>query len=57
MIGADINGYNMLGKGTEVDKDVMGRFGRQERNAEEQMLVDFAKQKEMAIVNTCFQKR
>jgi len=35
----------------------MGRFGIQDRNAEEQMVVDFAKRMEMAVVKTFFQKR
>ena len=35
----------------------MGRFGIQDRNAEGQMVVDFAKRMEMAVVNIFFQKR
>ena len=35
----------------------MGRFGIQDRNTEGQMVVDFAKRMEMAVVNTFFQKR
>ncbi|MGL4897557.1 MAG: hypothetical protein ACRC31_03910, partial [Cetobacterium sp.] len=34
-----------------------GRFGVRERNNEGQMVVDFAKRMEMAVVNTYFQKR
>ncbi|KAK3563385.1 hypothetical protein QTP86_023330 [Hemibagrus guttatus] len=35
----------------------MGKFGVKERNLEGQMVVDFAKRMEMAVVNTYFQKR
>ncbi|KAK2846462.1 hypothetical protein Q5P01_009461 [Channa striata] len=35
----------------------MGRFGVKDRNPEGQMVVDFAKRMEMAVVNTYFQKR
>ncbi|XP_054643078.1 pleckstrin homology domain-containing family M member 3 isoform X3 [Dunckerocampus dactyliophorus] len=55
VIGADFNGH--VGAGNRGDEEAMGRFGIQERNAEGQMVVDFAKRMEMAIVNTCFQKR
>ncbi|KAK3574142.1 hypothetical protein QTP86_003429 [Hemibagrus guttatus] len=43
----------MLVRGTEV----MGKFGVKERNLEGQMVVDFAKRMDMAVVNTYFQKR
>ncbi|KAK3516912.1 hypothetical protein QTP70_028203, partial [Hemibagrus guttatus] len=36
---------------------VMGKFGFKERNLEGQMVVDFAKRIDMAVVNTYFQKR
>ncbi|KAK3506867.1 hypothetical protein QTP70_030604 [Hemibagrus guttatus] len=39
------------------DEEVMGKFGVKERNLEGQMLVDFAKRMDMAVVNTYFQKR
>ena len=39
------------------EKDVMGRFGIQGRNAKGQMVVDFAKKVEMPVVDTVFQKR
>ncbi|KAE8287117.1 hypothetical protein D5F01_LYC15081 [Larimichthys crocea] len=55
VIGADLNGH--VGAGNRDDEEVMGRFGIQERNAEGQMVVDFAKRMEMAVVNTFFQKR
>ena len=48
VIGADCN---------RGDEDLMSRFGIQNRNAEGQMVVDFAKRMEMAIVSTFFQKR
>ena len=34
----------------------MGRYGDQARNAEGQMVVDFATRMEMAVVNTYFKK-
>ncbi|MCI4382168.1 hypothetical protein PGIGA_G00260670 [Pangasianodon gigas] len=43
----------MLVRGTQV----MGKFGVKERNLEGQMVVDFAKRMDMAVVNTYFQKR
>ncbi|KAK2890506.1 hypothetical protein Q8A73_018806 [Channa argus] len=55
VIGADFNGH--VGEGNRGDETVMGRFGVQDRNAEGQMVVDFAKRMEMAVVNTFFQKR
>ncbi|KAK3539596.1 hypothetical protein QTP70_010249 [Hemibagrus guttatus] len=39
------------------DEEVMGKFGVKERNLEGQMVVDFAKRMDMAVVNTYFQKR
>ena len=55
VIGADFNGH--VGEGNRGDEYVMGRFGLQDRNTEGQMVVDFAKRMEMAVVNTFFQKR
>ena len=52
---ADSSGH--VGKGNRGDEEVMGRFGFQDRNAEAQMVVDFAKTMEMAVVNSSFQKR
>ncbi|KAK3575028.1 hypothetical protein QTP86_019793 [Hemibagrus guttatus] len=55
VIGADFNGH--VGEGNTGDEEVMGKFGVKERNLEEQMVVDFAKRMDMAVVNTYFQKR
>ncbi|KAK3532782.1 hypothetical protein QTP86_028151 [Hemibagrus guttatus] len=54
-IGADFNGH--VGEGNRGDEQVMGKFGVKERNLEGQMVVDFAKRMDMAVVNTYFQKR
>ncbi|KAK3520195.1 hypothetical protein QTP70_017929, partial [Hemibagrus guttatus] len=54
VIGADFNGH---GEGNRGDEEVMGKFGVKERNLEGQMVVDFAKRMDMAVVNTYFQKR
>ncbi|KAK3549965.1 hypothetical protein QTP86_016861 [Hemibagrus guttatus] len=55
VIGADFNGH--VGEGNRGDEEVMGKFGVMERNLEGQMVVDFAKRMDMAVVNTYFQKR
>ncbi|KAK3571265.1 hypothetical protein QTP86_005981 [Hemibagrus guttatus] len=55
VIGADFNGH--LGEGNRGDEEVMGKFGVKERNLEGQMVVEFAKRMDMAVVNTYFQKR
>ncbi|KAK3541480.1 hypothetical protein QTP86_026980 [Hemibagrus guttatus] len=55
VIGADFNGH--VGEGNRGDEEVMGKFGVKERNLEGQMVVDFAKKMDMAVVNTYFQKR
>ncbi|KAK3553367.1 hypothetical protein QTP70_003532 [Hemibagrus guttatus] len=55
VIGADFNGH--LGEGNRGDEEVMGKFGVKKRNLEGQMVVDFAKRMDMAVVNTYFQKR
>ncbi|KAK3540514.1 hypothetical protein QTP70_032471, partial [Hemibagrus guttatus] len=56
VIGADFNGH--VGEGNTGDEEVMGKFGvMEERNLEGQMVVDFAKRMDMAVVNTYFQKR
>ncbi|KAK3532452.1 hypothetical protein QTP86_018458 [Hemibagrus guttatus] len=51
----DFNGY--VGEGNTGDEEVMGKFGVKERNLKGQMVVDFAKRMDMAVVNTYFQKR
>ncbi|KAK3566785.1 hypothetical protein QTP86_004517 [Hemibagrus guttatus] len=55
VIGADFNGH--VGEGNTGDEEVMGKFGVKERNLEGQMVVDFAKRMDMAVINTYFQKR
>ncbi|KAK3538537.1 hypothetical protein QTP86_006701 [Hemibagrus guttatus] len=55
VIGADFNGH--VGEGNRGDEEVMGKFGVKERNLEGQMVVDFAKRMDMAVVNAYFQKR
>ncbi|KAK3507265.1 hypothetical protein QTP70_013448 [Hemibagrus guttatus] len=55
VIGVDFNGH--VGGGNRDDEEVMGKFGVKERNLEGQMVVDFAKRMDMAVVNTYFQKR
>ncbi|KAK3570020.1 hypothetical protein QTP86_009157 [Hemibagrus guttatus] len=55
VIGADFNGH--VGEGNRGDEEVMGKFGVKERNLEGQMVVDFAKRMDMAVVYTYFQKR
>ncbi|KAK3517220.1 hypothetical protein QTP70_001126 [Hemibagrus guttatus] len=55
VIGAYFNGH--VGEGNTGDEEVMGKFGVKERNFEGQMVVDFAKRIDMAVVNSYFQKR
>ncbi|KAK3551371.1 hypothetical protein QTP70_016656, partial [Hemibagrus guttatus] len=55
VIGADFNGH--VGEGNRGDEEVMGKFGVKKRSLERQMVVDFAKRMDMAVVNTYFQKR
>ncbi|KAK3525896.1 hypothetical protein QTP70_010950 [Hemibagrus guttatus] len=55
VIGADFNGH--VGEENTGDEEVMDKFGVKERNLEGQMVVDFAKRMDMAVVNTYFQKR
>ncbi|MCJ8747404.1 hypothetical protein PDJAM_G00153150 [Pangasius djambal] len=55
VIGADFNGH--VDEGNTGDEEVMGKFGVKEKNLEGQMVVDFAKRMDMAVVNTYFQKR
>ncbi|KAI5624691.1 hypothetical protein C0J50_15497 [Silurus asotus] len=55
VIGADFNGH--VGEGNRGDEEVIGRYGFKERNVEGQMVVDFAKRMEMAVVNTYYKKK
>ncbi|KAK3508916.1 hypothetical protein QTP70_013736 [Hemibagrus guttatus] len=55
VIGEDFNGH--VGEGNRGDEEVMGKFGVKERNLEGQMVVDFVKRMDIAMVNTYFQKR
>ncbi|KAK3539601.1 hypothetical protein QTP70_010244 [Hemibagrus guttatus] len=55
VIGTDFNGH--VDEGNRGDEEVMAKFGVKERNLEGQMVVDFAKRMDMAVVNTYFQKR
>ncbi|MCJ8736324.1 hypothetical protein PDJAM_G00258360 [Pangasius djambal] len=55
VIGADFNGH--VGEGNTGDEEVIGKFGFKERDLEGQMVVEFAKRIDMAVVNTYFQKR
>ncbi|KAK3560964.1 hypothetical protein QTP86_023155, partial [Hemibagrus guttatus] len=57
VIGADFKGH--VGEGNRGDEEVMGKFGvkGKRETLEGQMLVDFAKRMDMAVVNTYFQKR
>ncbi|KAI5624613.1 hypothetical protein C0J50_15839 [Silurus asotus] len=55
VIGADFNGH--VGKGNRGDEEVMGRYGFKESNVEKQMVVDFSKMMEMAVVNIYFKKK
>ena len=52
---ADLNGH--VGEGNRGDEEVMGRHGFKERNLEGQMVVDFAKRMQMAVLNTYFRKK
>ena len=47
LIGADSNGH--VGEGNRGDGEVKGRFDVRERNLEGQMVVDYAKRKEMEM--------
>ena len=46
-----------VGEGNRDDENVMGRYSDKARNAEGQMVVDFATRMEMAVLNTYFKKR
>ncbi|KAI5623399.1 hypothetical protein C0J50_17186 [Silurus asotus] len=51
----DFNGH--VGVGNRGDEDVMGRYDFKGRNVERQMVVDFAKRMEMAMVNMYIKKK
>ncbi|KAF7701131.1 hypothetical protein C0J45_10358 [Silurus meridionalis] len=55
VIGVDFNSH--VGEGNRGDEEVMSRYGFKERNVEGQMVVDFAKRMEMAVVNMYFKKK
>ena len=55
LIGADLNEH--VGEGSRGDEEVMGRHGFKERNLEGQMVVDFAKRIQMAVLYTYFRKK
>ena len=55
VVGADLNGH--VGEGNYGDEDVIGRHGIKVRNGEGQLIVDFAKRMEMAVINTYFMKK
>ena len=55
MIGSDLNGH--VGEGNGGDEEAIGRYGVGRRNAEGQMVVDFAKRMRLAVVNTYFKKK
>ncbi|KAI5626699.1 hypothetical protein C0J50_13659 [Silurus asotus] len=55
VIEADFNGH--VGEGNRGDEEMMGWYGLKERNMEGKMVVDFAKRREIAVVNTYFKKK
>ena len=55
VIGADFNGH--VGEGNRGNENIIGRYGDKARNAEGQMVVDFATRMEMAVLNIYFKKR
>ncbi|KAI5094295.1 hypothetical protein C0J45_16019 [Silurus meridionalis] len=55
VIETDFNAH--VGEGNRGDEEVMGRYGFKERYVEGQMVVDFAKRMEMAVMNTYFKKK
>ncbi|KAI5609712.1 hypothetical protein C0J50_5692 [Silurus asotus] len=55
VMAGDFNGH--VGEGNRGDEEVMGRYGLKERNVEGQMVVDFVKRMEMAVVNTYLKKK
>ena len=55
VIGAHFSGH--VGEGNRCDEEVMGKFDVKERNLGGQMVEDFAKTMEMAVVFFYFQKK
>ena len=55
MVGADLNGH--VGERNKGDEECMGRHGLGKRNNGGQVVVDFAKRRELAIMNTYFVKK
>ena len=55
VLDADLNGH--VGKGNISDEEIMGRYGAGTKNEEGQMIVDFAKRIDLAVVNTYFKKK
>lgn len=54
VIGEDFNGH--FGEGNMGEKEVMGRYAVKEKNLEGQVVVDFAKRMEIAVINTNLKK-
>lgn len=50
VIGEDFNGH--VGEGNMGEMEVMGRYAVKEKNLEGQVVVDFAKRMEIAVINT-----
>ena len=50
VIGADSNGH--VGDGNRGNENIMGRYDEKARNAEGQMVVDFATRMEMGVLKT-----
>lgn len=55
VIGVDFNGHVV--EENRGDEELLARYCVKDRNAEGQMLVDFAKRMEVAVVNSYFKKR
>ena len=54
VIGADSNGH--VGEGNTGNGYIMRRYGNKARNAEGQMVVDFATRMEMAVLKHIYKK-
>ncbi|KAK3549337.1 hypothetical protein QTP70_034555, partial [Hemibagrus guttatus] len=55
VLEADFNGH--VGEGNTGNEEVMGKFRVKKRNLEGQVVMNFVKRMDMAVVNTYFQKR